>query len=308
MAGEHFAQFMQRRGRRVVEGAGTRWYSNSLGIYMSIPYHEPCHQPEEQIARLIRKTRMLGVRFPSPHLPGLISGVYVRRGPYDLSAVQARLRSKVRKGLSYCEIRQVEPSELLRDGLQCNLDTMQRQNRADAEFGEPKRWQHLVQAVTDSPGIDAVGAFVDGKLAAYIIGCREDGWFHLLHQMSRLDSLDFAPNHTLTFEVIKRALEDPGIDAACFGLVGLISGHGLNDYKLRLGCEVQPMNSVFMLHPAAGKLLSNSAALQGISWLRNLYPNYHRIAQIESVITGARLTRMGLTGSTQARHSFQEGA
>ena len=69
---------------------------------------------------------------------------------YDFPCVHARQRSKVRRGLEMFTIRPVEESELLRQGLQLNTDTMVRQGRYDPEFGEPARWERLVKAVYGS--------------------------------------------------------------------------------------------------------------------------------------------------------------
>jgi hypothetical protein len=302
MAGERYSEFMQLRGRRILDGVGSRWYSNSMGIYMSIPYHEVYDPPEGELERFMWRTHMLGVRFPSSQYGGLASGVYVRRKkPYDLSSVQPRLRTQVRRGLENCQICQIDSKELLTGGLRCNLDTMQRQGRFDAEFGEQSQWGRLVRAVSQCAGIAAYGAFVEQKLAAYAITCREDGWLHILHQMSCLESLNYSPNHALTFHVTRDGLADPGIDAVCFGLRGLVAGYGLNDYKLRLGYEIVPQTSVFVLHPGVGRLFSSALAIDGIAWLRKLRPHNQRFGQIESVLTGARLTRLGSAASTLAK-------
>ena len=77
MPGESFAQFMQLRGHRIVEFAGTLWYSADMRIYMNIPFHVPLDLPRDEVAEMMRKAHMLGVRYPSLNRSGLPSGIYV---------------------------------------------------------------------------------------------------------------------------------------------------------------------------------------------------------------------------------------
>ena len=45
---------------------------------------------------------------------------------YGIHSVDRRQRGKVRRGLEICEIRTVDPDELLRAGICLNRETMQR--------------------------------------------------------------------------------------------------------------------------------------------------------------------------------------
>ncbi len=292
MAGECFARFMELRGRRIIEAAGSLWHSTQMRIYMKIPFYEPCNLSAEELKRVMQAARLLGMRYSSLHQAGYPSGLYVcRRMRYDLSSIHPKQRAPVRRGLEACNIRPVEEAQLLAEGFQCNLDTMHRQRRFDSEFGDPRQWRRLVQAVRQCPAIRAIGAFIDGRLAAYAITYREDGWFHILHQMSSQDSLAKHPNHALTYELTRQAAEDTSIRAICYGLVGLVYGEGLHEYKLRFGYELLQQNSVFLLHPGVEKLLSNSVTIDAIASLRKLRPENQHLERIESVLLGARLAR-----------------
>lgn len=292
MSGERFAQFMELRGRHIVEAAGALWYSTQMRIYMRIPFHEPCDPSAGDLRRVMRSARALGVRYPSLNQAGHPSGIYVcRHTRYDLSSVHPKQRAPVRRGLEACEIRPIEELQLLVEGFECNLDTMQRQNRFEAEFGDRRQWKRLVEAVKQCPSIQAIGAFIDGRLAAYAITYREDGWFHILHQMSRKNFLSQHPNHALTYELTRQAAEDASVQTICYGLVGLASGGGLDEYKRRFGYEVLPQNSVFLLHPGVDKFLSNSLTIDALRSLRKLLPENQQLRRIESVLVGARLAR-----------------
>jgi hypothetical protein len=283
---------MELRGRRIVEGAGVLWHSVAGRFYMSIPYQLHLASEPGVVESMLRKIGGLGARFPSLSRPGLASGLYICRDKgYDFPSLQPRQRTKVRRGLERCEIRRVEESELLTQGLQLNLDTMKRQGRYDSEFGAPDEWKRLVAAIGRSPTVVPMGAFVGSRLAAYAVTYREDGWLNILHQMSRLEDLEHYPNHALTFQVTREMATDPDLEAVSYGLVSLVSTEGLHAYKLQFGFEVVPHNEVFQLHPAVSALLASSPAVRFMEILQRLRPRDQRLERISTVLRGARASR-----------------
>ena len=288
--GEESARFMEMRGRRVTEAAGAFWHNVEGRLYMSLPYHLVFDPDPDELERMLRSARGLGVRYPSNHRPGLARGLYVCRDrDYAISSVNTRLRSRVRRGLERCETRAVDPAELLDRGLRLNLDTMKRQGRYDPEFGEPRRWRRLVRAIQQSPCVSSVGAFVDGDLAAYMIVCREDGWFHILHQMSRQNLLKHRPNHALTFSVTRQEMRNPETHTVCYGAMSLAPAEGLHEYKLRLGYEVAPHASVIQLHPLFAPVLTSGLAARAVRIAQRIRRRDQRLDRVSAVLQGARL-------------------
>jgi len=286
--GAGLAEFMARRGRTIVEAAGTYWHGVPGRMLMSLPYHLTPDPDAEAVADMLRQTRASGVRYPSLKRAGLSSGLYVcRDASYDFPSVRPRQRTKVRGGLRRCEIRPLEAKELLTQGLQLNLDTMRRQGRWDPEFGEPRPWMRLVEAVRLASEVRAMGALVDGRLAAYNILYRADGWTHLLHQMSRTDLLDHYPNHALSFFVTREALQAPDAIGMSYGLASLVSGEGLHSYKLELGYEFVPRNAVIQLHPALGPVFGSVPARVLVQGLRRLRPQDQRLEYVDAVVRGS---------------------
>jgi hypothetical protein len=289
--GQNIAEFMERRGRRIVETAECLWHSVESRFFLSLPYHVPRDPESAEISRLLVAERGLGVRFLSRNRPGLAGGIYVwRRKPYGLDCIHQKLRSQVRRGLEKFTVRPVEQSELLAQGIQLNRDTMTRQGRYDAEFGEPGNWERLASAVYQSRGVMAYGAFSEGRLAAYVIACRDGGWLHILHQMSRTEDLPQNPNHAVTFSVTAMAGEDPTLEAASYGLVSLLSADGLHMYKVRFGYEVVEGASAFQFHPALAPVLRNGVLRGAVGLLRRIRPQDQRLEKVETVLEAARLS------------------
>lgn len=285
---------MELRGHRVAEACGTLWHGTEGRIYMSLPYHRPLAPDPDEVARLLVKAHATGVRFPSLAWSGLPSGLYVCRDKrYDIHSPHRNFRAKVRRGLECCTVRRVEEAELLTQGLELNRETMRRQGRWDPEFGAPRPWRRFVEAMRRCPEIVPVGAFVGSRLAAFSITCREDGWLHLLHQMSRGTDLENCPNHALSFTLTCEAAKDPTLEAVSMGWVSLVDTEGLGEYKRRMGYETIPLNSAFQLHPALEPLLTSRVTLGLVSAARRLRPGDQRAARLAAVLTGARLSRLG---------------
>lgn len=292
LLGQGLATFMEHRGRRIVEAGGVLWHEAESRMYMSMPYTLRPAVSRGDLDEMLKRVNGAGVRYPSEREPGLPGGIYVcQTRDYGLSAVQSRLRSMVRKGLQQCEVKPADEAVMIREGLQLNRDTMERQGRYDAEFGEPERWANLCRAIGKSPKVMAMGAFVDGFLAAYSVVYEEDGWRHILHQNSRVDLLDHYPNHALAYTLTSEALARPEIEGVSYGLKSLVNTAGLHDFKLRIGYECQEQNSVCHLHPALAPMLTSGLAVWSLKKLRELRAEDQRLERVEAVVMAARAAR-----------------
>ncbi|MBY0505759.1 MAG: hypothetical protein K2X03_17725 [Bryobacteraceae bacterium] len=290
--GRGLARFMELRGRRIVESESALWHSTDGKMLMSLPYHLALDPEPGEMRNLLRGTGSLGVRYPSITREGTPGGLYVCRDKeYSLKTVQSRLRSKVRRGLEHCEVREVTPSELLGQGLRLNQETMSRQGRYESEFGEALPFARLVGAVDASARITAFGSFIDGILGAYAVTYEEDGWFHILHQMSRLDCLEHYPNHALAYTLTEAALSRPEIVGMSYGLKSLVNTAGLHDFKLRMGFECLSQNMVCELHPMASGMLTSGLASFGLRTVRKCFPRDQRLERVQAVISSARVAK-----------------
>ncbi len=294
-AGENLATFLRLRGRKVFPAAGVYWTNFELKsrFLMSFP-DQAIPTRTSEIRAMLRSEGALAARYPSPHGQGIPSGLYLyRRRAYSLSDVHRQLRNGVRRGLENCVIRPVTPDELRQQGLDLNRDTLARQNRISIEFGEKAGWYQFVDAVEAcKPFVSATGAFVEGKLAAYIIGCKDGGWMHLLYQYSRASLLPLHPNHALAYSVVAQALEDPTIEMVSNGPKVLFQEDGLHQFKTRLGYEVEPMEVAIQLHPWVSPMLVNRTALNAASALSQHLPEHAGVSRSMQILEAAYRTKM----------------
>jgi hypothetical protein len=294
---------MELRGHRVVELAGALFYEGAGGIYTSVPYERLLDLGQDEARALLFSRRLTGLRYPSLRLPGLESGLYVRRRPYNLDCLHRNCRTQVREGLKVCEVRQLNGDDLLRDGFVLNRETLQRQQRWDPEFGDSRRWKRFVDAVGRSPGVSAFGAFHENQLEAMAVVCHEGGWFHILHKMSRTPRKGVAGNHLLDYDIAQQALADPSVQAVCMGFVSLLDIPGLHTYKLRLGYVVEDRNTVLRLHPMLSPLLLNGVALRTVAFLRGRRPLNQRLELFQKVLLAAEQSRVPSPRRAAAEHA-----
>ncbi len=261
--GERLAELFERRGRRVYQSGGYWWANVDIDsrYFVSLPDQICVDIRREDVDSLLRRASGVLARYPSQERAGLPCGAYVVQDrAYTLQKLQKRTRNFVRRGLESCEIRQLERPELLKQGLQLNLDTMARHGRMRPEFGDPKTWARTVEAVYESPGSECWGAFVGGEMASYVMSCRDASWEHLLIQMSCTALLKSYPNHAIDYFLIERAMANPEIQGVCLGSLPLREGAGLHNYKLRMGYEVRPQDAVVVVHPLLSPLATSRLA------------------------------------------------
>jgi hypothetical protein len=291
-SGAALARFLELRGRRVIHASGATWYTVPGRFLMSLPYEQMLDPDPKELMAAVRETGCLGARFPSVTWTGLPSGHYVlRQGSYDLHSLHVKHRPRVRHGKEKFQVRPASKSQLITQGRELNLSTMERQGRYDPEFGDPRRWQTFVEAAFACHEIAFPAVFSGSRMAAYMVTCREQRWLQILHQMSRHEDLPDYPNHLLTYAVSEQAAADPSIDAVCYGYVPLFAADGLHEYKVRFGYELIPHQSAILLHPALKPVLDNPIACGAIRLARRFLRSDQGLEVIQSILEGARCSR-----------------
>jgi len=219
-------------------------------------------------------------------MPG---GLYVcRTADYSLKTLSSRFRTQVRRAMQLCEIRSVAPDELLREGYQLNLQTMERQHRYDPEFGDTRRWNNLVKAIELSPFVAVTGAFVGGRLSAYTISCRENDWLHLLYKMSRAEDRHLDVGHALDYAVVAGA--GPEIRYVGNSYNSVLPNPGLDQYKQRMGFSISPRNMAIHFHPAISPLVTNRVSVAFLNRAWRQRPQSARLELAAKLLDGARIT------------------
>jgi hypothetical protein len=298
MNAENYRRFLAAIGHRIIASPSGYWSDVARWFYESIPPSRVMTFDRAEINALFRQHRVIGLKYcaPQDHV-GKPSWIYIRQDKdYDLKSLHPKMRNKVRQGLRNCTVRPVS-FEYLRDhGMPLNLDTLERQGRDDPLFSQPAGWARLCQAGQQIEGAGAWGAFVGDQLAAYMITFVTDGYYNILHQMSRMDLLKTRANNALAFVATQEMLASPGIQAVSYGQASIRELPGLQEYKVRLGYEKRPMRHVVVLHPLLGSIFLSRGGDALLGALNRLFPDHDVLKRLNGIVDIARQSRGAESG------------
>jgi hypothetical protein len=137
-----------------------------------------------------------------------------------------------------------------------------------------------------------LGAFVEGRLASYAICSYEDGWIHVLYQMTAAGLQEWHPCKALDFTITRRLSTDPAVNAVSMGLAPLVPNQGLHDYKIRMGFDFEPQWSVIRLHPVLEKTLTGRLGTLAFRAAAGMYGAQSQTFRMAAaVLDGAARTR-----------------
>jgi len=255
------ARLWERRGYRVIEEAGVYWVHYRGPLWTTFPNSVGIVAETREMEDVLWKARMAAARVPSME-SGIPCALHVLEpAGYRLEKISHRHRKKVIRGLERCEVRIVDFDELEAVGLELNRDTLARQGRHEEEFTDAKRWKHFVKCLRETAGCQATGAYLNGRLSAYLIECRDGEWLRLLYKNSRSAELIEGTNYALDYTVIERASKDPTIRAIDNSFASTAGDFGVDTYKRHLGYVEVPTSMAIYLHPAIAGWATSRAAV-----------------------------------------------
>ena len=247
MNAERYAEFLARCGTRVRHAAGAAWTETSRGVWMSFPY-----QLELDPAAVAKDPPLragdIAARWPCALAEGRASYRLVCRGAdYGFARLESKSRNQTRRGLERCTVAREDPAALLADAEELERDTRERQGRRD---GDPGMWKRLLAAAAATEGAEAWAARIDGRVGAFLLAFRMDGWLHVTHVRSRRAMLGMYPNNALLYEVNRRSLAEGGCQAVSIGFESIQAEvDGLDHFKIALGYVREPVGCRILLAP-----------------------------------------------------------
>lgn len=310
MNAENYGRFLSATGHSIISSPSGYWYDISRGFYESIPPFQVISPDRSELDQVLRQHRAIGLKYcaPQDHV-GKSSWFYVCQDTdYDLKSLHPKMRNKVRQGMRKCTVRPVS-FEFLRDhGLPLNLDTLERQGRDDPAFSQPDDWARVCQSGQQTEGAGAWGAFVDEKLAAFMITFVTGDYINILHQMSSTELIRTRANNALAFVATQQMLATPGIKGVSYGQASVRGLPGLEEYKVRLGYEEWPMSYVVILHPLLRPLLLGRAGDLLRAGLNRFFSDADIVKRINGVVDIARQSHdAGLGGEEKFEFEGSSG-
>jgi hypothetical protein len=254
-----YAEFLRALGHRVVQTRSSYWYDAGRFFLLSAPTHRLYDLPEEEIRSLLRRVPCIGLRFAAP-IEGhgkLSYQIVCNNAGYSLEALSANVRSKVRRGLKRCEVGPVAFSTLASAGRRAHEDTVTRQGREGVLAD--RAWDRFWTAAAASPGFEGWGAWVNNRLAAFLVSVTFDDGVEFLLARSCSDELSAYPNNALIFHVTQEMLVHRGTPQITFGLESLEPVAPLDHFKFSMGFHRRPLRQRVVFHPLVRVVLRHDA-------------------------------------------------
>lgn len=188
---------------------------------------------------------------------------------YSLRMRPSAMRRNVRRATRELTIRQISGAELLTHGATAFGDTRRRTGLNDGTI-EVFRRRFTFNEPTHSAGRSYLGAWKDGKLAAFATVLHVDDWVEL-GSFSMDSMLCYRPNDALLYAALSHYLAEGRCRVVSFGLSSIQASSnaaGLHRFKLKVGFDARPVHRAFVLHPSI-RPFATRATMTAAQWAVN---------------------------------------
>lgn len=256
MDASEFAHFFGALGCRIIQTESCFWYNPQPFLFKSLPIHRLVEPSTAEIARVMMLGPAVAVRYPrNADKPGPQGGMYICRDRnYDITSLSANVRSRTRRGLARCRIEQMDFDYLARHGHALTEETTLRQMGKKPSTSQAD-WERFCENAKKTRDFEAWGAFVEDKLATFLVGMLVEDCYYIHLQKSASALLKYYPNNALLFSVIKAKMACPEVGYISHGPKALAVGEGLEYYKTSMGFVIEPVTEHVVFNPLLKPLL-----------------------------------------------------
>ena len=287
---EQYVESLRAIGIPVCAGTGrTFWVSSRERVVRRLPTFHVGTPSEDEVDHALRRTGgALATWLAEPdtrHAPN--AWLYLCDDPdYARRRRPPAMQRNVRRATRELAIDWVSPAELLAEGAQAFCDTRERSRLDD---GTAAGFRRSFEVRADQPGRSYLGAWKDGRLAAFVTLVHVDDSLEL-GSFSMNSMLRYRPNDALMYTVLSRYLGTRSCRVVSYGVSSIQAGtgaRGLHRFKLKVGFEAIPVRRAFALHPAL-RPLAHRSTLTAAYWLVNgamsVRPRSRRLKKIEGLL------------------------
>jgi hypothetical protein len=235
-------EFFERLGHKIIRTQNAWWYDVQPKVLLSLPYYKLVEPAEEEIAKLMHEHKLRALRFPTALKNfGFVSNLALNtKTDYDLANQHQKARNQTRRGLENCKVEQIDFDFLMNEGLGLNQETAKRQDR-ESQYADPDYWRKYCQAAKETAGMSSWAAFVEGKLASFLVAIEVDDWVEWVVHQSLTPLLKKYPNNALVYTAAQYFFKERGRKGICYGLGSLEQTPHLDHFKVRMGWTLQPI-------------------------------------------------------------------
>lgn len=158
---------------------------------------------------------------------------------YEIISLSPNKRSHIRRGMKRVEVRRLDDiRDLIEQGLEINRSALSRQGWGGNRRGylDQQRWRPAIERAHALGARETWGAYVSGKLVAYLRAYVLEGTVYISQAMSHTGYLQQYPNDILLHAFLLDCKTRSGVRSVLFGLE--CAKLSLNEYKKKFGFEV----------------------------------------------------------------------
>jgi hypothetical protein len=218
--------------------AGDVWWQQVKPFYcVALPLFRKIRPGD---ARPPQLAALAGYEHPVPDdaASNAVVGIMTLEEPrrYELGGLSAKRRGHVRRGLRSVSVRRIESVEVIAsEGHRVNVSAIARMGWGGdrRHYTDPRRWAEGMRATFNLPDREGWGAFVEGRLVAYLLAYELEHNLHICALMSHSDALSLYPNDALLHTFLESCRQRAGIGRVVFGY--WCAKPSLNEFKQRFG-------------------------------------------------------------------------
>ena len=312
---ERYADSLRASGVPVCEGAaGTCWASSVERVVRRLPtFHTDPPNPDE-VDRALMLTRGLLATYvvePSEDHPANAWLYLCDDREYALVRRAPAMQRNVRRALRELTMSWLSPAEVLAHGATAFCDTRRRNHLDD---GTAAAFRRYFEHREDRPGRSYLGAWKDGRLAAFVTVIHVDDWVEL-GSFSMSSMLHYRPNDALMYVALSRYLTEEGCRLVSYGLSSIqarTNAAGLHRFKTKVGFEPIPVHRAFVLHPSIRPYVNRATLTAGytlVTGALSVRPGNRRLRKLGGMLAcmlGGRAVAPADAGTSRAAEPESE--
>jgi hypothetical protein len=287
--------FFSSIGNRVIAGGTHLWYEVGPRTFFPLPFNEPFSMSPADL-KLMWESGALLLRYPGLESQSGFPGYMflVTKEDYGLADMNGKSRNQTRRGIENCTVRQISFDYLLHHGQLLISDTLRRQDRVmSVKVGQ--YWQKFFTSAAACPALEAYGAFVQDRLAAYLVAMSIGSCIHIHMVFSRSEFLKYYPINALTFVFAQEAIRRPNISCVSYGMRSIKGDReSLNKFKQGMGFTKVLVQERIEVNPRLKFLFDSGIARAGAVISKRFSGRSELVANIHGLLS----TYLAQEGST----------
>ena len=243
------APLLRAIGYEVHEHPDVDWVEVGMFSLMAMPSTAPPGADAGAIADLLLRTGRTAANFVTVGRGVPAAAWWVRDPGYGPHSLQRQFRQNLRRGAGRTEVRPLDPEELHRFGGRVHADATEARGGAASRPMTDGWWDRLCGAAASTPGVEAIGCFVDRALAGFVLAHTRGGLCEGLVASVSPRFTDARPAHALYHGFATEMIRRSGIRGVSLGRTSIPPVASLDAFKKHAGFLPEPVRVGVVLHP-----------------------------------------------------------